>query len=54
MKSILFCLAVFIILEGCKPNYSTYREPRKAKRSYTGKKSKDKWMDMKRDDILGN
>jgi hypothetical protein len=51
MKRVLFCLVILSYLGSCKPNYSHYKDPKKAKHSYTGKKRKDKWMDLKRDDI---
>ena len=51
MKSkILICL-IFIFLIGCRANYSNYKEPKKAKHWYTGKKHKDRWMDEKREKI---
>ncbi len=43
---------VLIFLGACKPNFSVYQEPKKAKHSYSGKKKNDRWMDLKRDDIL--
>ena len=54
MKRTLFCLVIVIFLGSCKHSYSHYKDPKKAKHSYTGKKRKDHWMDLKREDIHPN
>jgi len=54
MKRVLLCLVILFYLGSCKPSFKHYKDPKKAKHSYTGKKRKDRWMDLKREDLHPN
>lgn len=51
MKFKMLICIVLIILIGCRTHYNSYKDPKKAKHWYTGKKHHDRWMDIKRKDI---
>lgn len=50
MKKVVLFLLTIIFMIGCKPNYSKYTGPQKAKHTYRGK-SDNKWMENKREDM---